>query len=194
MRGQGTKGRKRLKDDGIEVYLLPGSVCCTSFGEGSGGVLVASDDQVFTARVYKVGINPCVDVPARVSRAFAPRRGYVPVEGDLEGFPIRANLVSVGGGRHRLYLNGGMRQGAGVDTGDRVRIRIRFDPKPRRERTPTALRDALARNQRAQAAWQRLTPSKRKEILLYLNSLKSAEALDRNVRKVIARLREGSIP
>jgi len=155
---------------------------------------MASADQVFTARIYKVGINPCVDVPARVSRAFAPRSGYVPVEGDLEGFPIRATLVPVGGGRHRLYLNGSMRQGAGVDTGDRAQVCIRFDPKPRRERTPKALRDGLARSRRAQARWEGLTLSKRKEILLYLNSLKSAEALDRNVRKVIARLREGSIP
>lgn len=147
---------------------------------------MASDDQVFTARIYKVDINPCVDVPARVSRTFVPRRGYVPVEGDVEGFPIRATLVPLGGGRHRLFLNGQMRQGAGVDTGDRVRVRIRFDPKPRRSRTPQALRDALARTRGAQSAWGGLTPSRRKEILAYLNSLKSAEALDRNVRKAIA--------
>jgi hypothetical protein len=30
--------------------------------------------QRFSAKLYKLGINPCVDIPARVSRAFAKRR------------------------------------------------------------------------------------------------------------------------
>jgi len=73
--------------------------------------------QQFTATIYKVGINPLVDVPAEVSRAFGIR-GYVPVRGRLNGAPIRATLVPSGGGRHRLYINGDMRKQAGVESGD----------------------------------------------------------------------------
>lgn len=73
--------------------------------------------QQFTARIYKQGINPCVDGPAEVSQAFG-RRGHIPVTGTLNGHPITATLVSKGGGQHRLYINGAMRKQAGVDTGD----------------------------------------------------------------------------
>jgi hypothetical protein len=48
--------------------------------------------QHFSAKVYKLGINPCVDVPQRVSQAF-DQRGYVPVTGTLNGHVIRATLA-----------------------------------------------------------------------------------------------------
>ncbi len=57
-------------------------------------------EQHFTATVYTLGINPCVDVPPRVSAAFG-KRGYVPVAGTLNDQPIRATLAPKGGGRHR---------------------------------------------------------------------------------------------
>jgi hypothetical protein len=59
----------------------------------------------FTARVYKVGINPCVDAPPEAGRIFE-RRGFIPIAGLVNGESYRATLVPRGGGRHRLYLNG----------------------------------------------------------------------------------------
>ncbi len=65
--------------------------------------------QHFTARIYKLGINPCVDVPLRVGQAFG-RRGYVSVTGALNGHPLRATLAPKGGGLYRLFINGEMRK------------------------------------------------------------------------------------
>jgi hypothetical protein len=144
--------------------------------------------QRFSATIFKVGINPCVDVPARVSAALG-RTGYVPVRGTLNGHAFRAGLVSLGGGRHRLFVNGEMRTAAGVGVGDRVEVALDYDPAPRRLPVPKPLAAALDADPAAKRAWDNLTPSRRKEILSYLNSLKRPETLARNVAKTVGQLR-----
>jgi hypothetical protein len=143
--------------------------------------------QRFTAVIYKVGINPLVDIPDKVSEFFGIK-GYVQVKGELNGTPFRATLVPSGGGHHRLYVNGEMRKRAGVDAGDKVDLSIEFDPKPRILPLPKPLVEALEESSKAKAAWDNLKPSRHKEILAYLNSLKGQESLGRNVKKVIDEL------
>jgi len=65
----------------------------------------------FRATIYRQGPNPHVDVPESVSRAFAAwgQAGRIIVVGTLNKVPIRATLIPVGRGRHRLYVNGGMK-------------------------------------------------------------------------------------
>jgi Domain of unknown function (DUF1905)/Bacteriocin-protection, YdeI or OmpD-Associated len=140
--------------------------------------------QQFTAKVYKVGINPCVDVPLRVSQAFG-KRGYIPVEGTLDGEPIAATLVPTGGGHHRLYLNTDMRKRAGVDAGDRVKIELAIDTKPRDIAAPEDLLNALKRKKGALQAFRELTPSRRKEIIVYLLSLKTEETRKKQIKRVV---------
>jgi hypothetical protein len=142
-------------------------------------------NQRFTATIYKIGINPMVDVPLRVSRAFG-KRGNIPVAGTLNRTGIRATLVPLGGGRHRLFIHGGMRKRAQVDVGSRITVVLHPDTRPRRVPMSPAFAGALRKSPTATVAWKLLTPSRRKEILRYLNSLKSPEALHRNVRKVMA--------
>lgn len=60
-----------------------------------------------------------------------------------------------------------------------------FDPEKRTLPIPRELKSALVRNARASSVWHKLPPSQRKELLLYLNSLKSKEALEHNVEKTI---------
>jgi uncharacterized protein YdeI (YjbR/CyaY-like superfamily) len=83
-----------------------------------------------------------------------------------------------------------MRKGAGVGVGDIVRILLEYDPDPRSEPTPDLFNLALDRDEAARAAWKALIPSRRREILRYLNSLKSPEAIRRNVEKVLKKIKE----
>ncbi len=142
----------------------------------------------FTASVYKLGINPCVDVPQEVSLTFA-KKGYIPVKGALNGFPIRATLVPKGGGRHRLFLNGEMRMRANVSVGDMVKLDLEMDTQPRNIPMPAEFALALEKNEAARTAFERLPPSRKKEILAYLNWVKQPETLKRNIKKVIAGLK-----
>ena len=143
--------------------------------------------QRFSTIIFKVGINPCVDVPASVSAALG-RKGYIPVKGKLNGHTFRAGLVSLGQGRHRLYVNGVMRKDAGVDVGDRIVVVLDYDPVPRKVPVPSLLAQALKAEPKAKRAWLMLTSSRRKEILLYLNALKSRQSLHHNVERVLRQL------
>ncbi len=142
-----------------------------------------------SAIIRKIGINPYVDVPLKISRAIK-KRGYVPIAGTVNGKPMRTTLVPIGKGRHRLFINGGMRDRAGVDVGDRIEVALRVDLRSRAVPMPKGLAARLLKSSVASTAWERLTPSRRKEILRYLNFAKHPETLERNTKKVIAMLKE----
>ena len=142
----------------------------------------------FSAKVFKLGINPCVDVPREVLNELQKQAGQtsgpIPVRGRLNNKPLRTTVVKYQGA-WRLYLNTQMRKDAGIDVGDQAKIEIEFDPKPRITPMNQALADALSKNKKAKIAWAKLPPSHQKQILLYLNFLKSREAIERGVKKVL---------
>ena len=141
----------------------------------------------FKAVIDKVGVNPCVAVPKSISQTFN-QRAYIPVELDLLGSKYVANLVPVGHGNYRLYLNGLMLKSTGWQVGEKAEIKLRYDPEPRIEPVPPALLKAFKSHPKAEATFSAATASRRKEISRYINNLKSAVAVERNVKKVIAAL------
>lgn len=50
---------------------------------------------------------------------------------------------------------------------------------------PQKLEAALKKNKKAQQAFSQLSPSRQKEILRYINFLKTEESLDRNIKRAI---------
>jgi hypothetical protein len=144
--------------------------------------------KIFSAKVRKIDINPYVQVPIDVVRKLQEEakkaRGPIQVKGTLQGKPFLANVVKFRG-MWRLYLNTPMRQTANVEVADQVTIAIEFDPTPRTVPTPRKFTMALSKNKQAKEAFQKLAPSRQKEILHYLNSLKQTETLERNIEKVL---------
>jgi hypothetical protein len=172
-------------------------------------------EQSFTTGVKIAGINPYVDVPVHVVEALgagtkaavlvkiaaadAPRKrrtldkdaARLKTIGRLApGDWFRTTLVPLQSEPTRLYLDTWMRETAGVGVDDIVFVTLRLDPDSREIPLPGPLRAALEVNAQARAAWEALAPSRQREILSYLNFLKTPEALERNVKKTIARLLE----
>ena len=145
----------------------------------------------FEAKIYKVGINPCVKVPVGITDKMIPAKGYIPVRGKIENHSFRQTLVPVKNEPYRLYVNGPMLKGAKVEVGNRVGFRIEqdFNPRNRSVMMPPAFKRKLEENNLT-AAFKKLVPSRQKEILKYLSYLKTEEALMRNVDKVIDSLKE----
>jgi hypothetical protein len=145
----------------------------------------------FRALIELLGINPYVALPRahlKVLFAAAGREtGAIPVRVELAGTSFRQHLVKYQG-TWRLYLNTPMRRAAGKDVGERIALTVEFDPAPRVEPMPPALRRALAVNANAKLAFDVLSPSRKKEIQRYLNGVKTPVTLARNVDKVIAYL------
>jgi hypothetical protein len=146
----------------------------------------------FSAKIFIISkINPVVDVPDDVLQAIFEQagrsKGPIPVRGFLNGAEFIQTLIKYEGG-WRLYLNGEMRSAAGIDTGDIANVEIEYDPRPREEPLPEKLAAALENNAVARAEFEKLSPSRKKEILRYLNSMKTEESLVRNIEKVIKHL------
>lgn len=144
----------------------------------------------FSAKIANIGVNPYVLVPPAVRSAlFAAagrKRGPLAVKGTLDGHAFRQNLVRYKG-RWRLYLNTPMRKAAGKGVGDTASFELAFDASPPREKMHPKLARALG-EANLKSAFDALAPSRRKEILRYLNRLKSTAALERALTSVLAHL------
>jgi hypothetical protein len=143
----------------------------------------------FNAEVLIIGVNPYVLLPeATLKKLFAQAgrsKGPIPLRGTLDGHAFIQHLVKYSGD-WRLYLNGHMRKAAGKGVGDRVSVRIAFDPVERTIPVHPALAAALKANPAAAKVLDALPPSRRKEVVRYINHLKSEEAVKRNVERAIA--------
>lgn len=146
----------------------------------------------FKAKIYKVGINPCVKVPFRITRRMVPAKGYIPVRGFIKDHPFEQTLCPVKNEEYRLYVNGLMLKGSGAKPGDTVAFNIEQDFTPRTADDlpmPKLFKKHLS-EQRLTSAFKKLTPYRQKEILKYLNYLKTDESLIRNIEKVISHLKK----
>lgn len=147
--------------------------------------------KAFSQRIRKLGVNPYVGLPDAVLAALfegaGREKGPIPVRGRLNGKPFRQTLVRYQGA-WRLYLNAKMREDAGVDVGDRADVLLQFDRRPPKVPTRPEFERALREDDAARTAFERLPPSRRKEIRRYLASLKTKESVDRNIARVILHL------
>ncbi len=154
----------------------------------------------FSAVIRKEGINPYVDPPLGTGEKLG-KRAVIPVKVLLDGKAFQANLMPLGakrtqaatGRHHRLYLHGVMRRTIGKDVGDRVKVVLRLDLKPRIEPMNPALAQELKKDLKAKKVFEGLSPSHQKELKRYLNHIKSREARQRNVDKVMRYLRQSRV-
>ena len=146
----------------------------------------------FSATIYKIGINPVADPPAEalaiVFEHAGRLKGPIPVRGKLNGAPFVQTLVKFRGA-WRLYINGSMLKDAGLKVGDIAKVDLDYDPSPREVEMPTQLSSALRKDKAARSEFEKLSPSSRKEIIRYIASLKTRDAVARNVERVIQQLR-----
>lgn len=159
--------------------------------------MIGKYEQRFVGVLYEVAsnyahiMNVALDVPASVSEAFGVR-GHVPVVGTADGADLIATLVPMGGGRHRLFLNGAIRAAIGKRAGDAVEIRIRLDRSDRTPEMPRDLEEALAAGG-ATAGWEALAPSRRKELLVWLADAKRNQTRANRVDRIVqSALEEGA--
>jgi len=134
-------------------------------------------------------MNPCVDVPPAVIAALG-KTGLVPVAGTLNDVPVRTMLVPIGGGRYRLFINEKMRADAKVKVGDLIELILEIDTDSREQLLPPALEAAFEVHSRAKARFDTFPHSHKRQILNYLNSLKTPEALQLDIKKLLVKLEE----
>jgi bifunctional DNA-binding transcriptional regulator/antitoxin component of YhaV-PrlF toxin-antitoxin module len=120
-----------------------------------------------------------VAMPFDVEKVFGTR-GRVPVRGTINGFAFRSTLAPYGG-RHYLPVNKALREGAGAQAGDRVEITLERDQEERVVTAPPDLVKALRANKAAQAAWDGLSYTHRRE---YVESIEEAKKPETRLRRL----------
>jgi hypothetical protein len=125
-----------------------------------------------------------IAIPARVSRS-SGRRGPVPVVATINGSTeLRASIVPIGSGRHRLQVPARVRGAAAIEPGDRVKVVLRVDKNRRAEPTPPDLVRALRENG-AIEAFERFPPGRRSHIVRWIEEAVGERTREKRIVKAV---------
>jgi hypothetical protein len=144
----------------------------------------------FEARIYRIGQLRCVDVPERVSNRLGVA-SRIPVQvriGEHEG---QTNLVRTREGGHRLYLAAALRRHPPLDSGDRIRIHVRPDPRGAEPELPADLVAALRRVPGCMAALRSRSPADRRQLVRWIEQPKSAAAREHRIERALKMIQRG---
>jgi len=72
--------------------------------------------------------------------------------------------------------------------GEQIKVSVDFDPEDRTIPLHPELKKAFRKNTDAKKIFEKLSPSRQKEINRYITNLKSEESIKRNVEKAIRHL------
>lgn len=147
----------------------------------------------FTARIYKLAMNYCVDVPAEVSRALSAdghSGHHVPVTATAAGRTVRTRLVPRGGGRHRLFLSAPLREAAAAGEGDEVAVTIALDGDRPAPPLPDDLRAALEDVERAADTFAALTPAQHDGMLRWLAEARRPQTRTQRIERIVAEMHD----
>jgi hypothetical protein len=142
----------------------------------------------FSAKILKIGINPCVLLPDDILnylfKKAGKEKGHIPIYIMVNKQKFIQHLVKYSA-KWRLYLNTPMRKAAAKDVGDIITIKIDYDDQERITPMHPKFQEALNKNIQAKDVFDKLPPSRRKEIQRYLNNLKTEESLNKNILRAI---------
>ena len=150
---------------------------------------MAETSQTFRTTLWASGGNNVgIVVPEEVVTAFG-RGKRVPVVVTIDGGYQYRNTIASMGGQFLISFNAETRKATGRGAGDGVEVRLDVDDAPRTVDVPDDLAAELARDEAAQAAWDKLSPSRRRAHAESITGAKAADTRARRVAKVLDALR-----
>jgi methionine aminopeptidase len=127
-------------------------------------------------------------IPFDVPKVFGTR-ARVPVRGTINGFPYRSSIFPMGGeGCHYMAVNKSTRDGAHAKAGDTISVVMERDEEPRVITPPQDLARALKADREAQAAWEKLSYTHKKEYAKAVEEAKRPETRVRRIERAVAEL------
>lgn len=145
----------------------------------------------FIATLEIIGINPFVFVPQEVLEAIFEASGRnkspIPVKGTVNGKKFQQNLMKYLG-EWRLYVNLTMLKNSPKRIGETLEITLEYDDADRSILIHPQLEQAIKGSVRAASNFEKLIPSRRNELIRYINNLKTEASIRRNIEKIIRHL------
>jgi hypothetical protein len=145
----------------------------------------------FTAKLEIIGINPFVFVPEEILNQIFEKSGKskspIPVKGTVNGKEFKQNLMKYLG-EWRLYINLTMLKNSPKRIGEMIEVFVEFDDSDRTISIHPELEKAIKESSVASANFENLIPSRKLELIRYINNLKTEESIRRNIEKIIRHL------
>lgn len=145
----------------------------------------------FTAKLEIIGINPFVFVPEEILNEIFETSGRnkspIPVKGTVNGKEFKQNLMKYLG-EWRLYINMIMLKDSPKRIGEIIEVSIEFDDSVRTISIHPQLDKAIKDNPITLQNFENLIPSRKLELIRYINNLKTEASIHRNIEKIIRHL------
>jgi hypothetical protein len=149
---------------------------------------------VFVAKIQKIWIMRCIDVPRDFSKAVKKEAGgnpkHIPIRGWIDGLAFVNTLVPRGGGNYRFHLNSKIWRKLQIDAGAAVEVTMLVDREPREAVVPPDLAAELAGTPRALAAFNAVTPSLRRHIVGWIDKAKQSKTRDKRIQFTVKHMLE----
>jgi len=149
------------------------------------------DNKKFSAKLDLIGINPFVFVPenilAKIFEVSGKNKSPISVKGKVNGVDFIQTLVKYSG-EWRLYINLKMLENSPKRIGEIIEVEIEFDESERLDLIHPKLEKAIYDNPITSKNFENLNPSHKKELIRYINNLKTEKSIDNNITKIIRHL------
>lgn len=143
---------------------------------------------IFLAKIDIIGINPFVYLPDNILHSIFVQakkdKGHIPIKGTINGIPYKQTLVKYSG-KWRLYINTTMLKNSPKRIGEIIEISILFDTESREVPMLIEFEKALKLNKEANFIFEKLSASRKAEIVRNLAKLKTTEILEKNIKRAI---------
>jgi hypothetical protein len=139
-------------------------------------------------RADPTGTGTFIRVPPDV-QAKLGLKGRPKINSVIAGSPYRGSLMPMGDGSFCLGVLKSIREAAGAKRGDTVTVELAIDTAPRIVVMPSDLARAIGRDQRAKAAWDKLSYTNKREMARSLEEAKRPETRERRLAAALESLR-----
>jgi hypothetical protein len=129
-----------------------------------------------------------IPVPHEVNEELG-LKGRPKIQAVIAGLPYRGSLMPMGDGTFCLGVLKSIQEGAGVKRGDAIDVLLELDTEPRTVEPPADLANALARDKKAAATWEKLSFTNKKEMARSLEEAKRPETRKKRLAAAVAKLR-----
>ena len=128
-----------------------------------------------------------IRVPPEVLTTLGQRK-RAPVRVTINATTYRTT-IAVYGGKPYIGVRREIREAAGVSAGERLSVGLEYDAELRTVDLPESLRARLEVDVGAAAAFEKLSHTRKKEVIDWLNGAKQPETERRRMTQVVAMLR-----
>jgi Bacteriocin-protection, YdeI or OmpD-Associated/Domain of unknown function (DUF1905) len=132
-----------------------------------------------------------VEVPFDVEKAFGSKKPKV--KAMIEGVLYRGTLVRMGTECHLLLILKSIREQVGRTFGDEVKVSVELDVEERVVTVPAELKRAFRSNKEAEAAFEKLSYTHKKEYVTWIEDAKKEETRVRRITQTIEMLKKKTV-